>query len=608
MANRFWVGGTNTWDNSTTSNWSTTDGGGGGASVPGSSDTALFTANSGSVTVTLNYNPTLTGLNFTGFTGTFTDSAHTITTGALTVVSGMTLNHTGQFTLTGNAAPALSNKSYNTISATAYTAGVTWTGASGLNINTLTIANSSGYIGIVVPAMTINTALTVTGVNNNSGRMAFGALDFFTPKTITVNGTFSFTNIDFYGATAAGSAGTWSGTSIGNAGNNSNITFTSPKTVYYVQAVASSDFLTSNLFATSTGGATSSANFPLPQDTCIFDNNSFSGAGQTVTCATNNVRFPALDFSTVTNSPLFTPANPSYCGSVILSASMTYTPSGSTNFRSLGGGITNTITSSGNSFLTPTIMYKSADIFSQSDDFKSSQNITFNIGTWSTNGHNVTGNSIQSTGGSIRAINMGTSSTWQMNGSGSSWNFNGASGVTLNANTSTIKFSANSSSSSNFFGNAKTYYNFWNNTTGTGVCIVNDSNTFNDFKIDSARTQQFVAATNTTFASLTATGSSGNVITITSSTSATHTLTHVPTSIATRFVSCDWLNLSFSIASPLNNFYAGANSTDSGNNQGWIFTAPPTENIAAINGVTIANAKNINSTTPQNFYSWNGIV
>lgn len=81
MADRYWVGGTATWDSTTTANWSATSGGAGGASVPTSADNVFFDANSGTVTVTV---PQLSGsggvlitgapicanLNFTGFTGT----------------------------------------------------------------------------------------------------------------------------------------------------------------------------------------------------------------------------------------------------------------------------------------------------------------------------------------------------------------------------------------------------------------------------------------------------------------------------------------------------------------------------------------------------------
>lgn len=53
MANRYWVGGTGTWDTLNVLNWSTTSGGVGGASVPTASDNAYFDTNSGSGTVSV---------------------------------------------------------------------------------------------------------------------------------------------------------------------------------------------------------------------------------------------------------------------------------------------------------------------------------------------------------------------------------------------------------------------------------------------------------------------------------------------------------------------------------------------------------------------------
>jgi len=70
MPNRFWVGGTGTWDASSTTNWATTTGGAGGASVPGTLDFAIFDANSGSGIVTLAYTPTMINAQVANFNGT----------------------------------------------------------------------------------------------------------------------------------------------------------------------------------------------------------------------------------------------------------------------------------------------------------------------------------------------------------------------------------------------------------------------------------------------------------------------------------------------------------------------------------------------------------
>lgn len=52
MAQRYWVGGSGTWNSTNTTNWSTTSGGSGGASVPGIGDIATFdTAGTHAITV-----------------------------------------------------------------------------------------------------------------------------------------------------------------------------------------------------------------------------------------------------------------------------------------------------------------------------------------------------------------------------------------------------------------------------------------------------------------------------------------------------------------------------------------------------------------------------
>jgi hypothetical protein len=54
MANRFWVGGTGTWDAADTTHWAATSGGAGGQSVPGAGDAVTFDGASGGGTVTVN--------------------------------------------------------------------------------------------------------------------------------------------------------------------------------------------------------------------------------------------------------------------------------------------------------------------------------------------------------------------------------------------------------------------------------------------------------------------------------------------------------------------------------------------------------------------------
>jgi hypothetical protein len=70
MADRYWVGGTGSWNS--TAKWSTTSGGASGASVPTASDNAIFDANSATsnaYVVTIQASQTCADLTYTPFAG-----------------------------------------------------------------------------------------------------------------------------------------------------------------------------------------------------------------------------------------------------------------------------------------------------------------------------------------------------------------------------------------------------------------------------------------------------------------------------------------------------------------------------------------------------------
>lgn len=71
MANRYWVGGSGTWDSTAGTKWSTASGGAGGASVPTSADDVYFDASSGtsSVTIAAGGMPAKTFTITNGYTG-----------------------------------------------------------------------------------------------------------------------------------------------------------------------------------------------------------------------------------------------------------------------------------------------------------------------------------------------------------------------------------------------------------------------------------------------------------------------------------------------------------------------------------------------------------
>lgn len=150
------------------------------------------------------------------------------------------------------------------------------------------------------------------------------------------------------------------------------------------------------------------------------------------------------------------------------------------------------------------------------------------------------------------------------------WSNSNPTNFTTTAGTGTGVISVASASAKTFDGGGSTY-NCNLNQGGVGTLTIANSNTFNDITNSvQPATILFTAGTTQTVSDFTLSGTSGNLITIGSVTAASHTL-----SKASGTVSTDFLSISRSTATGGAGWYAGANSTDGGNNSGWIFTAPP---------------------------------
>lgn len=88
MASYFWVGGTGTWDNSSTANWSASSGGAAGAGPPTSSDSVTFDSSSGTGTCTTGTGATCAALTFNTSTVGLTLGANLTATGTATLTLG----------------------------------------------------------------------------------------------------------------------------------------------------------------------------------------------------------------------------------------------------------------------------------------------------------------------------------------------------------------------------------------------------------------------------------------------------------------------------------------------------------------------------------------
>jgi hypothetical protein len=188
--------------------------------------------------------------------------------------------------------------------------------------------------------------------------------------------------------------------------------------------------------------------------------------------------------------------------------------------------------------------------------------------TSSSGNYSVFATTFSSNNSNVRTINLNAST---VNFSGSNaWLMTTSTNATLNAGTSTINLT--SASAKTFAGGGLSYGTL--NQGGAGALTITGSNTFlnitNTRKSVSATSILFTAGTTSTFTDWNASGEATRLLTIGSVTAASHTL-----SKASGTVSSDFLSISRSTATGGAGWYAGANSTNGGNNSGWIFTAPP---------------------------------
>lgn len=172
MADRFWVGGSGTWDSLNVLNWSLTSGGVGGATVPGASDAVIFDAASGSGTITLGINPTVQKITCTGFIGTLAFGTNTISLNSTGTI------FTGSTTMTVTGTPLIICTSSSGVSRT-------------ISPGAVTEANSISFrISAGTGAFTVTSSQAVRDLDFTDGTNPTGYAGAFAATAITVYGSF----------------------------------------------------------------------------------------------------------------------------------------------------------------------------------------------------------------------------------------------------------------------------------------------------------------------------------------------------------------------------------------------------------------------------------
>jgi hypothetical protein len=243
MASRFWVGGTGTWDSTTTTNWAATTGGTGGQSVPGSADTVTFDASSGGGTVTLNFGGTITIQSITlgAFTGTFDNSVNN--NNMTLLAAGTAFNNSGTGTRTIKLGSATYSLSGNT---------AVWNFQSAANCT---------YTGGLS---------TVTFPNGGTGHRSFNTGGF------TQHGNVIF----------GSSSGPGAGYSIGGGGTLASLTITAPNFVQFTTAA------TTTITAAINWAGSSSSHIGINSDTYTLAAQVAVAAGSTCAyCGFHDMNF-----------------------------------------------------------------------------------------------------------------------------------------------------------------------------------------------------------------------------------------------------------------------------------------------------------------------------
>jgi hypothetical protein len=349
-------------------------------------------------------------------------------------------------------------------------AGLTFSGPSSVGSRTYSFSSSQ----------TINGTFSSTGTAGNR-RVVIGSFTFPLAITLNVNGSTSLTDVDFDSIYVGGTSSPISGTRIGNLSNCAGITFSTPKTVYWV-TVAGGNWVDNN-WSTSIGGAASLDAFPLAQDTASIQNTGLNTAA-TITFSTSTLNWiGTLTCSSRTNTVTFSGTQGlEFYGNVTLSSAVTWSASGTWSFYALKQ--TQTIISAGRTI--PALTIYNLDGAVELGDATQSGAVLVQRGLFKTNNYNLTCSSLD--GNNRGEIALG-SSTVTLSGSTAI----SATGTwTLTPGTSTINLTAADASISG----AATFYNVnWTNTGNTAIVFNANNPTFNNVTITARATTGLVDVT-----------------------------------------------------------------------------------------------------------------
>lgn len=389
--------------------------------------------------------------------------------------------------------------------------------SSGATIYSYTRTGSSSKTEVLQlsgTGITITNNLSING-NSDVNRLLVRASTIGTQFTLTNNGSYSISYLDFQDIVFAGSASTNFASITGGSGDcggNSGATFSTPVT---------------QTFGAGAGNASNSAKWttriPLPQDDVVV--NASSG---NITLDMPRVG-KNVDFTGYTGTCSFsTSLGQTFYGSLTMVSGMTLGFGNTVNWVLAGRG-NHTFDSGGKTF-TGTNLSTTIEAFggkyTLASAYTTGHGFNLNSGEFDTGNYTVTSSSFTSTTSTTRILTLG-SSTWNLTlTSGTGWNWS-STASTLNVGTSEIVISTTSASTRTFAGGGGVYNKITYTVAGsTGQLNITGANTIDQINfsdVTNARTLTFVANTVNNIRVLNTNGTSGKLMSIVSATAGTAT-------------------------------------------------------------------------------------
>ena len=338
-----------------------------------------------------------------------------------------------------------------------------------------------------------------------------------------------------------------------------------------------------NHWATESNGTPADGNLPTSSDDVYFDANSFSAADQAVSLTTSGVEkyCKDMDWTGATNTPTLSLEYSGWTDSLEITGSLTMIDNMEVVTTQTWSGIQiagdNTVTIDTKGYEFDKVVFyigywDTAGTYTLASDFYTNNSIYLRPGTFNTANYKITTPLLDL---ESSTLNAGTSTFSFEDLSGWGYVYFGYYYDDAIINTSNATF--------NFEAEANIYCEHVNATLGTVNLNSEDSEVTLDLYSNDVTISNLYLALGTDLeisaqngeelilGDLDATGTSGHNITMWGEQSGATFYPYI-LSKASGNVVCDYLDLKGSVATGGAHWWAGDNSTDSGNNRGWIFT------------------------------------